>query len=204
MKLFEHENYNHYKEAQIKNNKRKLNRTWAVRGEMKYLSEYIKERIPDVQRGMCHGVRNGNEVKWFKEFLPGADIIGTDISPTVKQFGGVQWDFHDFREDWAGRFDFIYSNSFDHAYDPDEAIKTWLRCIKPQGVCVIQWSPCGNRDAPLNAVDCFSARLMEYKGMFGKHGNLVTTLRSKDIRKHDNVLLYFLIVERHGEEIRML
>jgi len=197
MKLFKHKNYDHYREAQIWNNKRKIHRTWATEKEMEYLSNYIQIHIPDVKHGLCHGARNCKEVRWFKKHLPNIEMIGTDISPTVTQFDdGVQWDFHLMKPEWKDRFDFIYSNSFDHSNDPKGAIEVWLQCLKPNGFCVIQWSPCGCRDAPLNEVDCFSARLQEYKEIFSHVGVLKETLRNRKIREHDNVLLYFLIVGR--------
>ena len=158
----------------------------------------IKERIPNAKEGLCHGVRNNNESKWFEEFL-GIKIVGTDISPTVKQFGGVQWDFHEMNPKWASRFDFIYSNSLDHSYDPHKALRTWLRCIKPKGLLIVQWTPCGNRDAPLSAVDCFAARLREYEAMAREVGVLKAVLKNKEIRQHDKVLLYWLLIGKKRE-----
>jgi SAM-dependent methyltransferase len=204
MKLFTFEDYEEYKNAQIRNNKRKLSRTWAVKGEMRYLVPEIRKRVPNVKEGLCHGVRNNNETKWFYEFFGGdVEMLGSDISPTVKQFGGVQWDFHDMNPDWAGRFDFIYSNSLDHSYDPHKALRTWLKCLKPNGVLVVQWSPCGSRDAPLSNVDCFAARLREYENMAREVGSLKDVLKNKEIRKQDKVLLYWLFIGKN-RELKML
>jgi SAM-dependent methyltransferase len=197
MKLFKFENYEEYRNAQILCNKRKLHRTWATEDEIEFLSKIIKEKIPNVSNGLCHGARNNNETKWFSKFLGDqVTMLGTDISPAIKQFGGVQWDFHDMNTEWRSRFDFIYSNSLDHSYDPRKALKTWLACLKSNGFLIVQWTPCGSRDSLLNSVDCFAARLREYEGMAREAGVLKEVLKSGEIRKHDRVFLYWLLIGR--------
>jgi len=41
----------------------------------------------------------------------------------------LQWDFHEIKPEWVGSCDFIYTNSWDHAYDPREAFKAWCECL---------------------------------------------------------------------------
>ena len=64
----------------------------------------------------------------------GFDVIGTEISDTAGQFANtVQWDFHDVNGEWVSRFDFVYSNSLDHAWNPKFALQTWLNQLNPKG-----------------------------------------------------------------------
>ncbi len=66
-------------------------------------------------------------------------MVGTDISDTATQFpNSVQWDFHDRNEDWVGQFDFVYTNSHDQGWNPQQAFTTWLEQIKDDGVLFIE------------------------------------------------------------------
>ncbi|MBK6621188.1 MAG: hypothetical protein IPG32_10020 [Saprospirales bacterium] len=48
------------------------------------------------------------------------EVIGTEISDSASKFSHtIEWDFHEVKPEWIGRADFIYSNSFDHSYDPE-------------------------------------------------------------------------------------
>jgi len=93
-----------------------------------------------VEKGICHGTRRGQEQKWFSEKL-NADVFGTEISDTACSFPKtLQWDFHEVKEEWLGQFDFIYSNSFDHSYDPQKCLNSWMSCLKSGGLCIIEHS----------------------------------------------------------------
>lgn len=132
--------YARYRDIQTAGNKRKLEKTWAERETIEVIANYLRSRIPAMTRGLCHGSRNGSEVQWFREIL-GIDVIGTDISETAGQFPNmVQWDFHDANPDWIGQFDFVYTNSHDHAYDPAKAISAWVDQLRPGGILVLEHS----------------------------------------------------------------
>ncbi len=132
--------YERYKQIQEAGNKRKIDRSWAIEEEIAFLSKYIIKKIPDPTFGLCHGTRRGLEQKWFKENL-GCIVLGTEISETAKNFPDtVQWDFHEKNPEWIHKADFVYSNSFDHSYDPQKSLTTWMETLKPDGICVIQHS----------------------------------------------------------------
>jgi len=171
MKLFKHENYDNYVDAQIEKNVRKLSLTWVSEREIKIICNIIKKRIPDSSFGICHGVRNAWEVQKFREIL-NINVIGTDISPTIKNFPhSIQWDFHEVKNKWIDSVDFIYSNSFDHSYDPSLCIDRWMSCIKHNGLCFIQWMDT-NIDK-IDAADCFAASKQEYRNLFNKNHQVV-------------------------------
>ncbi len=88
--------------------------------------------------GLCHGVRRGKVQAWFRKKPGNANVIGTDISQTATQFENtVRWDFHDENPDWEAKADFVYSNSWDHAYDPGKAFHAWAKCLKHSGWLLI-------------------------------------------------------------------
>jgi len=132
--------YEKYREVQIAANLRKKDRVWALRPNIAFLSEYIRARVPSVRFGLCHGTRSGKEQEWFAEDL-GCEVLGTEISPAAATIPRtIVWDFHEAKPEWIGNVDFIYSNSFDHTYDPERCLNTWMRCLSSNGVCILEHS----------------------------------------------------------------
>ena len=157
MKLYKHKNHTEY--------------VWVEEGELKLLTNHIKNNIKNPSFGLCHGVRNGWEVSKLKELL-NINVIGTDISPTANEFENViQWDFHETNEDW-NNVDFIYSNSFDHSYDPQKCLDVWMDSInRKTGVCYIHWMNSNFRK--MDAADCFAASRLDYRKLFNKKYRVV-------------------------------
>jgi hypothetical protein len=130
--------YDHYRQIQIEGNHRKLGNVWVTEENIAYLADYLRLRNP--RFGICHGTRRGKEQEWFGKYL-GCEVIGTEISDTALQFPNtIQWDFHQVKPEWLGAVDFIYSNSFDHSYDPERCLTAWMSCIRAGGVCIIEHS----------------------------------------------------------------
>ncbi len=151
-------NYDQYRKIQEDGNKRKINSSWVQEDEIVFLSKKIRGIVPQPTFGICHGTRRGYEQKWFSEYL-GCEAIGTEISETAKDFPNtVQWDFHEENPDWNKKADFVYSNSFDHSYDPGKALNAWLDSLKDHGACVIEHSHFHAPEAA-NELDPFGARL---------------------------------------------
>lgn len=89
--------------------------------------------------GLCHGTRNGFEQNYFNSLGANVICIGTDISETAANYeNSLCWDFHEPRLEWQNYFDFVYSNSLDHSYNPSLALATWLNQIKEGGTVVIE------------------------------------------------------------------
>ena len=153
--------YEEYRRAQITRNRESLveverrDRAWAS-------PETLTVVVDDLEAhglgnsGICHGARNGFEVKWLRDRL-GGDIIGTDISDTATRFPNmVVWDFHDEKPEWRGRFDFVYTNALDHAFDPSRALRTWAAQVKPHGRIYVEHSEAHTPKAA-NEFDPFGA-----------------------------------------------
>lgn len=142
--------YEKYKRVQTAGNRRKIEKVWVQEENIAFLADYIREVVGTVAFGLCHGTRRGNEQLWFRKYL-NCEVIGTEISDTAEQFPHtIQWDFHNVKPEWIGAVDFIYSNSLDHSYDPEKCLKTWMSCIKPGGVCIIEHSTRHERASELD------------------------------------------------------
>ena len=137
-KIHKYKNYKEYKKTQIKFNIKKINQIWADKYNLKKISNFLKKNIKKKNlKGLCHGSRNGFEQKKFMQFLTKSRVIGTDISPTAKEFENtIQHDFH--KKKWVSCFDFIYSNSLDQSYNPKLALNVWLKQIKKNGFIVLE------------------------------------------------------------------
>lgn len=174
MRTYGHVNYDTYVQAQYVETANKMQELdladgdggWVTEAEGKWLSDYLRADMPKLRRGLCHGVRNGHEVTLFRKHL-GVDVIGTEIYPKAIILPNiVHWDFHEVKPEWFHAFDFVYSNSLDHAHAPEFCIRQWMSCIRLGGVCIIQWTP--KHDKPVTAADCFSASEEEYLAMFAE------------------------------------
>jgi SAM-dependent methyltransferase len=154
--LYEYPDYDTYRAVQTAGNKAKLKRQFVKESHIVTLSATIDATIGPVTFGLCHGTRRGLEQAWFSAHLAGnPHVLGTEISDTATDFPNtVQWDFHDPNPDWLGRADFVYSNSWDHAFDPARAFAAWMESLRPGGLLLLDHN---RNHAPesANALDPF-------------------------------------------------
>jgi len=130
MKIYQYKNYEEYVDAQTEANVRKLKNIWVDEKTIKIICDK-KSEAHDI---LCHGTRNATEQKYFLKFFPNANIIGTEISYTAKQFPmTIEWDFHEEKDEWKNKFDIVYSNAIDHSYDPKKALNTWKNQLALNG-----------------------------------------------------------------------
>lgn len=157
-KLFEYDDYGHYITSQIKANLEKVNCSWVQESDIKQLCSYITENNIKHKNIICHGTRRGMEQKYFKKFLRGIEyVIGTEISPNANDFEDtVEHDFHEAKEEWNEMFDVVYTNSWDHSYDYNKSLNTWIDSLVTGGYLFIEWSVNSVIDAG-NESDPFSA-----------------------------------------------
>lgn len=166
--LHEYPDYETYVKVQTDGNKAKLKKQFVKESHVVFLSEYLSNALGSVSFGLCHGTRAGREQAWFARHLGAANIVGTEISDTADQFPNtVQWDFHDDNPDWAGRADFVYSNSWDHAFEPERAFAAWFRQLRPGGLMLLDHT---KNQAPksANALDPFGAELPALQAMLDR------------------------------------
>ena len=135
MKIYKYENYEEYVSEQTRANVEKLKNVWVQEHQIKKAITYK----PSAKNILCHGTRNGAEQKLFKNNLPDAYVIGTEISHTATQFSDtIQHDFHDVKDEFINKFDIVYSNAFVHSFDPDGALTTWKNQLTDDGIIIIE------------------------------------------------------------------
>lgn len=84
---------------------------------------------------LCLAARQGGEVRAFID--QGAFAVGIDLNPGRKNRYVVVGDFHDLQ--FAdGSVDYVYTNSLDHAYEPDRIIAEVRRVLKPDGRFIVE------------------------------------------------------------------
>jgi hypothetical protein len=197
LQLFEKEgvfDYALYKSLQEKGNKGKLGATFAVEDNIRFLAEYVAKQIPGPHRVICHGTRNGSEQAWFKAHLPvGAEVLGTEISSTANQFADtIEWDFHETKPEWIGKWDVIYSNSWDHTYDPEKLFKAWCSQLSPRGFLFVEHTSLHLPDAA-DALDPFGASRDALTGLINRLGadayHVVDVLENLPAQRYDLSML---------------
>ena len=141
MKIYKYKNYDEYVKCQQEANRRKSKNQWAVEQNIFTLANYIDKNLGNPDKkilGLCHGVRSGKEQEWFNKHLICAEVIGTEIG-NAYALHTVKWDFNKVNPDWIGKFDFIYSNSFDHAFNPEKTLVIWSQQLKPGGIILLEY-----------------------------------------------------------------
>lgn len=124
---------------------------WGRKGKDE--QDFIKNLIETIKRSRvnpnsicCMGCRSGTEVFIFKEMFPDAEVYGVDITEnihTIKTHLDVHIEIQDFNNlpaEWEDKFDLVFSNSIDHAYDPVKTFKEWTRVTKPGGHLLLEFS----------------------------------------------------------------
>ncbi len=194
MKFYKHGSYKEYVSAQIKKNLEKIGNIWVTEKEIQKIVEVINENVKNKNFGICHGVRNGWEVKRLCQLLK-IKVIGTDISPTASSFKNcIQWDFHNVKNEWLNNIDFIYSNSFDHSYDPNLCLDNWMRCIKKhQGICLLHWMK--TNENIIDAADCFAGTYEEYKRLIEKKYDILN-----EVATNNSTRIIFVIKHRKNKQ----
>lgn len=168
MRLYKYSNYQKYVEVQTLINKKKLTNVWVQESTIKQ----IYKLQSNANKILCHGTRNGAEQKLFKKYYPNAYVIGTEISDTALQFKDtVQHDFHEQMTDWLENFDIVYSNSWDHSYDPEKSLTCWRNQITSSGRLYLEvgTSPKDNKSRESDPLEIY-------------HNEIITLFNKIDLR----------------------
>tara|TARA_R110002074_G_C12537586_1_gene665449 strand:- start:1675 stop:2238 length:564 start_codon:yes stop_codon:yes gene_type:complete len=182
MKIWEYKNYEDYVENQSKANERKSHWTYVMKETMHII---VKDR-PFASTVLCHGTRNGAEQKFFKNLLPNAEIIGTEIGPTAHKFPmTIKHDFQFPLENFVNYFDIVYSNSFDHSIYPDKCLQTWRDQLNDSGRLYLEYS---EEQSGSTNIDPLEATLSEVEKMIEKNGLYIRN-RFKWGRHNGNMII---------------
>lgn len=108
--------------------------------DLKYRQQ-LRERLKDasfLKKGanvLCLAARQGTEVKAFHDL--GCFAVGLDLNPGVENEFVLHGDFHNVQFP-SESVDVIFTNSFDHAFEPTKLIGEIRRLLKPEGKLIIE------------------------------------------------------------------
>lgn len=142
---YEHDgklDYELYKSIQTLGNKGKIDRVFVQEENIRHLCAKLENLTSSIASVLCHGTRNAAKQKYFQKYLSKpAIILGTEISDNARDFPmTIEWDFHETKPEWIGATDIVYSNSWDHSYNPEKLFRAWLSCLSVNGVMALEWS----------------------------------------------------------------
>lgn len=207
MELYKFKNYQEYKDIQIQGYNAKVNsHSWVDTNSVGGLVNYIFNYNPDVSFGLCHGTRRGVEqqafIDYFKVVNKEVKVIGTEIAKDAhKRFPNtIEWDFHNVKDEWINNTDFIYSNSFDHSYDPEKCLDAWMSCLNDKGICIIEWTTDDNNNS--RPMDPFAASLEEYKELISSKYEILDILENNPKESKSTTftgLRYFFMIKNKNK-----
>jgi len=141
VKIYTYDSYDHYVEQQTLANTNKIDWTWISRRAHGYFCKHYRKFRKDPATILCHGSRNGTEVRWFGEQFPDAECLGTDISYTATDFPNqVQWDMQKENPDWIAKWDLIYTNSLDHVIDFIGTLNVICNQLSDDGLFILDYT----------------------------------------------------------------
>jgi hypothetical protein len=221
VKYHEYESYESYVQAQTEGNVRKLHKVWSAEPNIRFIAQTCLNLLGITDTSseatslsnlvtcsdlhvICHGTRNGAELRYFQSALPGCTVLGTDISHTATQFDNtIQHDFHEpLPAEHTKQATIVYSNSLDHAYDAAKALQAWLdQASEPdhenKGIVVVEHS---SDDLPerVNALDCCGISFEHFISFVEQNttGKVIYTapapVRPSNTGKDTQTMLYFI------------
>ncbi len=198
MKIHQFESYEKYLETERRGSRYRPNRRAnAAEDEIgRIASYYISCTDRPAMHILCHGARDGTEVRLFRSRVPmDAVIVGTDVHAVGQDV--TAWDYNQQNPEWIGKFDLIYTNSLDHSPDPLATLKVWVEQLKPTGLLFVVWTfahMLEERPLPFPGGDCFGAALHEYIHLMRQVGTV------RDLLWHHEVPLdKVILVTGKGE-----
>ena len=169
-KIFEYSSYEDYLKSQIET-------TNAKYGKIVY-----------IQKNIVNGI-----YEYFKLFKDSFKcyVMGSELcSKAVFEPMTTIWDFNKVNSDWIGKFDLVYTNSFDHTITPKETLEVWKNQLAENGKLLIQWSDSINGQGviasdPLNAT---AKEIISWASDIGLE--LVTKILEKQTRHGGTILVF--------------
>lgn len=146
-------NYRRYQELQQEKASREIGMRFISQRAAEVVALYVARSgsgsafVP--LSGLCHGAKTGAEVRLIREALKRhgvlSTILGTDITPEAAAASGgdvILLDFHR-RDERLGlkNWDFVYSNTLDHSYNPLKALRAWREQLRDsESLLILQHS----------------------------------------------------------------
>ncbi len=182
MKVYEYKDYQDYIDNQVSTTKTKSDWVYAKKETIKKISLIKGIAVKNI---LCHGTRSAGEQKYFLENYPNAYIVGSEISETGKDYPmTVIHDFNKVKKEWVGKFDIVYSNSFDHTITPLETLTVWKNQLNKNGTLFLEYA---ERQSRCHSADPLDATEKEIEQLIRDSG-LVITDEIRDGVKHSGVV----------------
>lgn len=196
MDIYKYKNYDEY----IKNQKETTNRKFkGINDTRIYVREFIIKEICEYYKTkvkfladsiLCHGTRGGREQKFFKKYFKDAEVVGSELFEGCQDVPmTVIHDFNKVKEEWIGKFDIVYSNSFDHTITPKETLKVWSDQLTEHGRLCIEWTDDTNiRNA---ASDPLAASMKEITEIMNSHEFILESEVLRGKARHEGTVLVY-------------
>jgi hypothetical protein len=110
----------------------------------------------------------------------------------------VVWDFQDENPDWAGKFDFVYTNSLDQAMEPARARSAWTKQLAPGGCIYIEHTNAHSTKGA-GPMDPFGAHPMAMPYLFFTWGKGEYTMRDileVEAKENNRKRAWIFVLER--------
>jgi len=145
-RYFKDDQYESYKSVQVKQWNIKSTKKRAVYEYETIFNHFYplleKTSLRDKRRKyemICLGARNTHEKSCFIDLFSKKNskikIFSLDIAPNAAV--DYHYDFADMPDAWSGRFDVIYTNAPDHAFDFSTCLTEWKRVLANNGTIII-------------------------------------------------------------------
>lgn len=129
-----------YEKVQVAASEAKYNLSWAKKDNCERIVQIMQTSEGPIRSILCHGVRNGSELVFFRE-AGVAEVVGTDLyvpQGAETPEGVVKHDFSNPEPMWINKFQYVYSNSLDHALSPIETLIVWGEQIVESGSILLE------------------------------------------------------------------
>jgi hypothetical protein len=205
--LHKYSSYEEYVRIQVHFNKIKLNNVWADDGTLTRVKDILFDEFGEAKKivGICHGSRNGYEQNFLRSLSGKLEVIGTDISETVKNYdNSFKWDFHDVKNEWKGNMDFIYTNSLDQSWQPDVAVQTWLSQLKLNGLLIIEHTE-SHGPSGASEMDPFGVRpkIMPYV-LTMWFGSQISISHSVAKKTNMDINAYLFVIKKNQNDVKII
>ncbi len=204
-RVYKNENaYDKYLEIQKNAFERKIDNQWETEENINNLSNFLIDRFNNQKiEGICHGTRTGSEQAWFNKRL-GNDsyVFGTDIGTNLEQYKDtIYFDMNKDNREWKNKFHFVYSNSWDHSYEPDEMLINWVSHLKEGGIIILNHTATHNPNnfASVSETDPVAISSKELTSKLNNLGLKTFTIEGVP-RNNDSSLMPWIYV--CGEKLR--
>lgn len=136
----EQSNTKKYEAIQKMASEKKYGLSWTKPSTCFEISNILKHIKNPAQSILCHGVRRGEELKYFSQ-AGMREVVGTDLYvPPGADDRIVECNMNAPQDAFDSRFDVVYSNSIDHAENPHETLRVWASQLNnhPQARIVLE------------------------------------------------------------------